>query len=183
VRDSLDSFEALYRTHYRRVRQLVLSFRLPSGATDDVIQDVFVAAWRSLGTLKEPAAFGGWLQMIARNRCLLELRRSRPTVGIAADEGAEEDRGAEVVLVADDHLASFHWESSVALVREIVAAQRGEPRASIARLFYLDKVPVREIAERLGLKQNTVLSHLRRFRHSVSSTLADLLDEHGIELS
>jgi RNA polymerase sigma-70 factor (ECF subfamily) len=180
VTASLGSFEALYRAHYRRVRSLVLGFRFSSATTDDLIQDIFVAAWRNLDGLKDEAAFGGWLHMIARNRCLQELRRGRNMVSLAATDEAED--AGEVVLVADDELASFHWEHSVELVRELVAAHRTEPRASVARLFYLDKVPVKEIAERLALKQNTVLSHLHRFRQTVAATLVELIDQHGIEL-
>ena len=35
---------------------------------EDLVQDVFLAAWRRLDNLRDPAAFGGWVAMIARNR-------------------------------------------------------------------------------------------------------------------
>ncbi len=54
---------------------------------DDAVHDTFVTAMVRLGQLREPAAVGGWLHAIIRNRCLMEKRRHRPQVG-----GAEAER-------------------------------------------------------------------------------------------
>jgi RNA polymerase sigma-70 factor (ECF subfamily) len=181
--EGLADFETLYRTHYRQVRATVLGFRLSSGAVDDAIQDTFVSAWQNLANLKDPKAFSGWLLTIARNRCLQELRRQKPTLSVAGTDDLGDEPGAEVVLVAEDSAASFHWEHSVQLMRELIETHDSEPRATVARLFYLDKQPVKDIAARLSLKQNTVLSHLHRFRMVVSEAAVRLFEERGIEVT
>lgn len=72
---------------------------------EDVTQDVFVQCYRRLDTLRNPAAFGGWLSQLARRHCLMWLRASarreerhaRYRAESAAEEGtmehaAQEDR-------------------------------------------------------------------------------------------
>jgi RNA polymerase sigma-70 factor (ECF subfamily) len=181
--DGLADFETLYRTYYRQVRATVLGFRLSPASVDDAVQDAFVSAWQNLGSLKDAKAFGGWLTTIARNRCLQEIRRQKPSVPVAGTDDLSDDQGSEVVLVADDGSASFHWEHSVHLLRELIETHGSEPRASVARLFYLDKQSVKDIAARLSMKQNTVLSHLHRFRMLVSEAAVRLFEERGIELT
>ena len=57
----------------------VLLARVARDDVDDLVQDVFLAAWRRLDALRDPDAFGGWLTMIARNRATDFHRRSADT--------------------------------------------------------------------------------------------------------
>ena len=61
------AFSALYGRYARMIHGLLLA-RVPRLEVDDIVQDVFVTAWTRLDSLRDPAAFGGWLSMIARNR-------------------------------------------------------------------------------------------------------------------
>ena len=45
---------------------------------DDLAQQVFLKAWRSLPQLKAPGAFGGWLRRLAVNTWLAEVRARTP---------------------------------------------------------------------------------------------------------
>jgi RNA polymerase sigma-70 factor (ECF subfamily) len=49
---------------------------VPRVEVEDLVQDVFVSAWQRLDSLRDPAAFGGWLAMITRNRATDSRRRS-----------------------------------------------------------------------------------------------------------
>ena len=69
------AFAALY-DRYARVVHGVLLARVSRDDVEDLVQDVFLAAWRRLDDLRDPAAFGGWLTMIARNRATDFRRRS-----------------------------------------------------------------------------------------------------------
>lgn len=181
----LGNFEDLYRQYYSGVASTVQKFKFQNGTADDLIQDIFIQAWQNLSSLKDPKAFGGWLMTIARNRCLNELRKSKPTVPIAATDqhGVDEEGQHEIVLVADDELASLHFEHSIHVLRELIKAHEGEPRATIAKMFYLEECSVKSISEQLNIKQNTVLSHLRRFRLIVSKAMVSLLEQGVIELT
>ena len=69
------AFATLY-DRYARVVHGVLLARVSRDDVEDLVQDVFLAAWRRLDDLRDPAAFGGWLTMIARNRATDFHRRS-----------------------------------------------------------------------------------------------------------
>jgi RNA polymerase sigma-70 factor (ECF subfamily) len=72
------AFGALYERYARFVHGVLLA----SAQHDDVpdlVQDVFFRALRQLPTLREPAAFGGWIATIARNEARMHHRAAKPT--------------------------------------------------------------------------------------------------------
>ena len=73
------AFADLYRRYARVVHGLLLA-RVPVADVDDLVQDVFLSAWRRLEALRDAAAFGGWLAMIARNRATDFHRRALDAV-------------------------------------------------------------------------------------------------------
>src|SRR6185436_4052458 len=62
-----EAFAELYQRFARMVHGVVLA-RIARTEVDDVVQDVFMAAFQRLNELREPAAFGGWVAAIARHR-------------------------------------------------------------------------------------------------------------------
>src|ERR1043165_8931111 len=71
------AFEALYRRYARVVHWILLS-RLPASEVEDLVQEVFLTALNKLKSLREPAAFPGWIASIARNRATAPIRRMTP---------------------------------------------------------------------------------------------------------
>ena len=63
-----------------RMVHAILLGRVPRRDVDDLVQDVFVTAYTRIRELREPAAFGGWIATIARNRATDYLRQSREQV-------------------------------------------------------------------------------------------------------
>src|SRR5688500_3917117 len=77
VRDGdRDSFGELYKLYGAMVHGILLA-RVPWEEVDDLVQDVFLVAFKRINTLREAGAFGGWLAMIARNRAVDFHRRKR----------------------------------------------------------------------------------------------------------
>lgn len=82
------AFEALVRRYQRRIFSLCL--RMLGGANaeaEDVVQEVFLTAWRRLPEITHEAAFGSWIYRTATNRCLNVLRARKPVTEF--DEQAE----------------------------------------------------------------------------------------------
>jgi len=71
------AFVRLHEAYLGAVRSVV-RVRSSTADTDDLVQDVFLAAWERLGQLREPAAFGPWILTIARNRIAEHVRTRRP---------------------------------------------------------------------------------------------------------
>jgi RNA polymerase sigma-70 factor, ECF subfamily len=71
------AFEVLYRTHVGRIHALCLRLAGSRQAAEDLTQEVFVRAWRKLGSFRGDAAFGTWLYRLALNVVVSELRAGR----------------------------------------------------------------------------------------------------------
>ncbi|MDT5063774.1 MAG: polymerase sigma-70 factor, subfamily [Acidobacteriota bacterium] len=78
MRGDRDAFGRLYNLYGAMVHGILLA-RVPFDEVDDLVQDVFLLAFKRIHTLREAGAFGGWLAMIARNRAVDFHRRKRET--------------------------------------------------------------------------------------------------------
>src|SRR5260221_10281697 len=68
-----EAFSRLYTDYSRMVHAVILG-RVPRRDVDDLVQDVFLTAYTRIRELRDPAAFGGWIASIARNRATDYLR-------------------------------------------------------------------------------------------------------------
>jgi RNA polymerase sigma-70 factor (ECF subfamily) len=110
----------------------------------DRLQDVFVSALEQLATLREEAAFGGWLAQIARHRALDHLRKKSPVLGAVPDVGADDPPRGEA-------------EEALQAIRELPEAYR---ETLVLRL--VEGMTGPEIAERTGLTPESVRVNLHR---------------------
>ncbi|HYT66587.1 MAG TPA: sigma-70 family RNA polymerase sigma factor [Vicinamibacterales bacterium] len=139
------AFARLYDRYGRIVHALLLA-RVSRDEVEDLVQDVFLTAWRRLDDLRDPAAFGGWISMIARNRATDAHRRSPEFVELPADlagaGGASDEAEAHAALAAIRSLPDAYRET---LVLRLVEGMTGP-----------------EIAERTGLTPASVRVNLHR---------------------
>jgi RNA polymerase sigma-70 factor, ECF subfamily len=89
------AFGQLYQRYGRMVHGILLS-RVPNGAVDDLVQDVFLKAMVQLHHLRDDDKFGGWIATIARNRANDHFRRTRETDEIPEDIGVRENASVEL---------------------------------------------------------------------------------------
>ena len=139
------AFGRLYDRYARVVHGLLLA-RVPRADVDDLVQEVFLAAWHRLAALREPAAFGGWLAMITRNRATDFLRRTTEYVDLPPDLEAHD---------ATPALAEAH--AALATIRSLPEAYR---ETLVLRL--VEGLTGPEIAERTGLTAASVRVNLHR---------------------
>ena len=140
-----EAFAKLYSLYAPMVHGILLA-RVPWGEVDDLVQDVFLAVLKKLNTLRDDAAFGAWLAMIARNRAMDFHRRKRATEelsdDIATQGKSEADREAANVLEVICGLPEAYRET---LVLRLVEGMTGP-----------------EIADRTGLTPASVRVNLHR---------------------
>jgi len=149
VRSALDgdaaAFGRLYERYGRVVHGLLLA-RVARDEVEDLVQDVFLRAWRRLADLRDPAAFGGWIAMIARNRATDFHRRTADLVELP------------------DNLESPGTASGTADAGAALAAIRSLPDAYRETLILrlVEGLSGPEIAERTGLTPGSVRVNLHR---------------------
>src|SRR5439155_26126928 len=95
-----DAFARLYADYVRLVHAIVLG-RVPRRDVDDLVQDVFITAYRRIRELRNPSAFGGWIATIARNRATDYLRQSREQVELPDEMPGGDPIEAETIAVLD----------------------------------------------------------------------------------
>src|ERR1044072_6816064 len=93
-----EGFSRLYDLYAPLVHGILLA-RVPRAAADGLVQVSVLHAFKKLHTLRDEAAFGPWIAMIARNRAVDFHRRSKETVEINDDlrgSAPHDSRGAEI---------------------------------------------------------------------------------------
>jgi RNA polymerase sigma-70 factor (ECF subfamily) len=156
------AFDEIYRRYSRMVHGLLLA-RVSAADADDLLQDVFLQAWRLLPSLREPAALGAWLAAIARHRAVDHVR-ARPPAADPLDDRA----GAWPT--ADERLRA---ECALAAIRALPEAYR-EP----LMLRLVEGMTGPEIAARTGLTPGSVRVNLCRGMKLLRERLARG-DGHG----
>ena len=141
------AFTLLYERYSRMVHGIILA-RVPRHEADDLVQDVFLFAWRKLSTLREAAAFGGWLGMIARNRAMDYHRQKHESEELT-------DNAAESLTASPSHKA----EAMAAL--EIIKSLPEAYRETLM-LRLVEGMTGPEIAEQTGLTADSVRVNLHR---------------------
>jgi RNA polymerase sigma-70 factor (ECF subfamily) len=132
-----DGFSRLYDLYAPLVHGILLA-RVPRAEVDDLVQDIFLHAFRKLHTLRDGSAFGAWIAMIARNRAVDFYRRSRETVEITEDlAGSEkhESRAAEILELIRSLPEAYRETLVLRLVEGMtgpeIAARTGLTAASV----------------------------------------------------
>ena len=152
-----EAFAKLYGLYAPMVHGIMLA-RVPWSEVDDLVQEVFLAALKKLNTLRDDAAFGAWLAMIARNRAMDFHRRKRATEELSDDLATQGNSEA-------DHEA--------ANVLEVIC---GLPEAyrEVIVLCDIEGQSYQQIAEVLGINIGTVKSRIARGREELRRRLKDL---------
>jgi len=138
-----DGFGRLYGLYAPLVHGILLA-RVPRTEVDDLVQDIFLHAFKKLHTLRESASFGPWIAMIARNRAIDFHRRTRATVEIT-----DELRGSD------------KQQSKAAEILELIRSLPDAYRETLV-LRLVEGMTGPEIAARTGLTAASVRVNLHR---------------------
>jgi RNA polymerase sigma-70 factor, ECF subfamily len=168
----VDAFEILYREQSGRIYALCL--RLKAGDRVDateLMQDVFIKAWRRLETFRGDSSFSSWLHRLAVNTMLENARGDRR-------------REARVLSMEDTSLLPGAARSSgVDLRMDMEAAVASLPRG--ARLAFVlhdvEGYQHQEIAEQLKVSVGTVKAQLHRARRLLRERLEGPAGDEGRE--
>jgi RNA polymerase sigma factor (sigma-70 family) len=156
-RDCEGLYEDLVQRHAARVWRMAYRLTGDHADAEDLTQEAYYEAWRSIGTLREPEAGGGWLIRILIHRASRRLRRIRTTPELERlQDGALEEAAA----------AEFDLGGSQV---DIQAALDGlDPDR---RMVFLEGFTCREAGEMLDIPLGTVLSRIHRARAELRVSL------------
>ncbi len=138
-----EAFGELYKCFAPMVHGIVLA-RVPRDEAADIVQEVFLSAYKNLHTLREKSAVGAWLAMIARNRATEFYRQLKPTEELTEYVKGKSNANTEA--------------------REILSAIRALPETYKETLILrlIEGMTGNEIAEQTGLTPESVRVNLHR---------------------
>ena len=147
---------------YWKIRSIVLTHE----DADDVLQNTFLKAWKSLPTFQGKAKLSTWLYRIAINESLDFLRRKKAATLSSADA----DLSVANRLLADDY---FDGDKSQAVLQEAIATLPDVQR-TVFTLRYYDEMKYSEISEILG----TSVGSLKASYHIAVQKITDYVKRY-----
>ncbi len=168
------AFGELYDRWFDRVLDLSYRIVLDTGTAADVAHDAFLAAYRNLGRLEDPPAFGGWLLRIARNRAIDRYRAAPHTAPVgdaqpAADDRAP-DRPEDVIGTFDDPARVAEDSAYAALLWDAVDALGARDR-EVLDLSLRHGLSPDEVGDVLGISHETANQLVQRARQRLGPAL------------
>ncbi len=156
-----------------------LCYRLLGAADEarDAAQETFVRAYLGMKDFDDGQPFASWALRIARNHCIDQIRRRRPTL-ILAGEAREQDTSGVAPELADKQAmggeqAMQEREAQRDLDRAIMKLS---PRyREVISLFHLHHKSYAEIAEVLAVPMGTVMTWLHRARKELRAQMSEHL--------
>ena len=144
----MDEFEKLLAEVSSGVERFV-RYRLPSQAdADDVLQEVYLSAYRNFPGLKNKGSFKSWIISIARNKCNDYFRTKAAQMEISIEELSQQELSAGRLGISVVHT-----------VRETLD-RLGDKDKQILYLYFWKELPQTEIAKLLDIPVGTVKSRL-----------------------
>jgi RNA polymerase sigma-70 factor (ECF subfamily) len=176
VRRSLDgdqeAFAMLVSRHARSVLSVTTRMMGPSADAEDVAQETFVSAFKSLAGFQFDAKFSTWLYRIAVNKCTDALRAQRPTVSL--DDTGDDSATAAWETIDDE---TPQWElEQVELAWELDKGIQALPilyRQSFV-LKHIEGLGYDEMSAILGVHRDTLKMRVYKARTILCQSLAHL---------
>jgi RNA polymerase sigma-70 factor, ECF subfamily len=163
------AMQVLFARHHVRVFRFVVRLVRNETTAEDLISEVFLDVWRQAGRFEGRSAVTTWLLSIARFKALSALRR-RP------DEELDDGTAGAIEDPSDDPEVALEKKDKSAIIRKCLTGLSAEHREIIDLVYYHEK-SVEEVAEIVGIPENTVKTRMFYARKK----LAELLKAAGIE--
>ena len=178
VQGQEDSYKKLVDKYnspiYFHIRKMIKEQEL----VEDLVQEVFIKAFKNLATYCNQYAFSTWLYRIATNHTIDYLRKKKlPTFSIS-DPIKTKDGEVEVQLPD----TSFATDAPIikherkAIVQEAIA-NLPEKYRKVIRMRHMDELSYDEIADELNIPLGTVKAHIFRARELLYKALIDKKDK------
>lgn len=173
------AFKVLMERHRRGVYNFVLRHVGEKTAAEDLLQDVFLRVVQGAHRYKLESKFTTWLYTIARNLCVdrarkMKFRRHKSLDQPIGDETDSSlgDRIADEAVPTDRRAISSELQGQLA---QAIATLREDQREVFLMREY-SNLPFKDIAEIVGVPENTVKSRMRYALEHLRKTLSEYQD-------
>lgn len=164
------ALEQLIRKHQASVYAQTLNRTGNIEDAQEIVQDVFLKAYRNLASLRRPESFEAWLRRIVRHECQNRLRRRQPgTRPLTAEEPAGE-QSAEDRLIRDETI-----RKAICAIDRLPALER-----DLLKSRFLDEIPYADLQKIHNLSYKALTMRILRAKRKVRIQLEKTLAEFRI---
>lgn len=160
------AFDALARRWARPLSRYVGGWTRDGDETNDLTQDIWLKVLRGLPRLRDPSTFQAWLFGIAHHAAMDRFRRRYRTPEIAALDDPDQ------FAATDEREALADREGVLAALERAMDRLPLVERQTLT-LFYLEELPINEIARIAGVPTGTVKSRLFRGRDRLRAAMQE----------
>jgi len=174
--DDVAAFEKLVARYQNKI--MGYAARMVNGdreEAEDVTQETFIKAYRSLDSFRGQSSFSTWLYKIATNLCIDRARtkKRRPQQAYSLDEPMDKDEeggGREIADTRHEPSLGVERDEMRAVVRETVASMPEKMRQVLV-MCDLQGMPYEDIAKLLDVPLGTIKSRLFHARADLARRL------------
>jgi len=174
------AFEELILQHEKIVYNLALRMMNHSEDAQDISQEVFLKAYRSLQNFDERSAFSTWLYRITHNTCIDEMRKRKGKQCYSLEEELESADGSmqrQVADAGDTPEESLMRKEQKSEILQALDTLSEEHKAAII-LRDVKGMAYEEIAEILELSLGTVKSRISRARNQLKTEILKMREQN-----
>jgi len=167
------AFSKIYKAYYKKVYFIAVQFFRDKEIAEDIVQEVFIKVYGQLKDLREPKAFGTWLQTVTYRTCLNYNRRKLKVITFS-----DYDRIENYV---DLKQPTVEAQVTDELIKEIIinALENMKPSLkAVGILRFFEGMKVEEISTIIGIPEGTVGTRLMKIRQ----ILQKALEKEGISM-
>ncbi|WP_428328022.1 RNA polymerase sigma factor [Mucilaginibacter sp.] len=172
------AYADLIKRHQRFVFTLALRFAKGREDAEEIAQDCFIKAYRSLSSFQGQSKFSTWLYSIVYTTAMTFLRKKRINTDSIDDEGT--------FIQVESHTSSYDVNNAENKSRSFYLSQAIEQLtaddATIITMFYKGEQSLEEIGQALGMEANNVKVKLFRARQRLKEKLERNLKHEAKEL-
>jgi RNA polymerase sigma factor (sigma-70 family) len=173
-----EAYADLMKRHQRFVFTLALRFTKNREDAEEIAQDCFIKAYRSLNTFRNTSKFSTWLYSIVYTTAMTFLRKKRLDI-----QSIDTEAG---LLNIENHVSDLNADevehkSKMVFVNRAID-QLLPDDAAVITLFYQGEQSLDEIGKALGMETNTVKVKLHRARHRLKEKIENILHHEVREL-
>jgi RNA polymerase sigma-70 factor, ECF subfamily len=178
LKDRVNAFEILLE-RYRDHVFSIAGKNMPLYQVEDVAHDIFINAYRSLGSFKNKGPFRHWLSKIAIRTCYDHWRKAYRNREIPMSTLCEEHQSWIHDILSGRTQKAYEGSNHQKEAAELLAwaLERLSPENRIVlQLTYLDGLSAKEAADVLGWSKVNVKVRAFRSRRKLKEILAKIID-------
>ncbi|HOP43908.1 MAG: sigma-70 family RNA polymerase sigma factor [Flavobacteriales bacterium] len=159
---------ALYEQYARKMMSVCMRYASGRDQAQDMLQDGFVKVFQKIGDFRGDGPLGGWVSRTMVNTALDHLRRNKPYAhSVDLTEAEHLHAGSSSAL------SGMTTDELMALIQQLPDGYR-----TVFNLFAIEGYPHKEIAEMLGVSENTSKSQFMKARAYLRKLLPQEVVEH-----